>query len=553
MPQVAALVELDERSGPVTSSPDRRVDTAPAVAHVDTAYSIYALVIFAAVNAFILMDRQILTVLAEDIKADLRISDADLGFIFGTAISVFYAIFSIPLGRCADVWTRKNLLALCVTAWSMMIFLTGSARSFLSFALVRVGVGVGEAGAAPAGMSMLSDFFSPRLRSTAMSVSGSGVPLGAGLGVFLGGFILDAWNGVYPDAALAPFGLKGWQAAFFCIALPGPLLALCIYGLKEPVRGQSEGLAMAAHPHPLREVWAEVQAVLPVLSLFALRRLGGGGQAMRLNLLIGGAVMATAVLLIALTGSIAQWTALGLGVWCVACWAQTLALRDRATFAMIFKCPALLFSNIGLAGYVFVTAGVGTWIVPFLIRAHHVSASEVGAVMGLLTAIFGVSGAMLGGFLADLLDRHTPRARLYVALGSLMLTAPSVVLMLTAKSTVEAYIYISMFILTSSAWYGIGPSIANGLVMPRMRGVSSAFYLIVITLLGVAMGPYTIGFISDQFVASGMDSGESLRRGMLWALLSMLFTAAMLLIATVNLARDDGSRLERARTLGEPI
>ncbi|MGB1159338.1 MAG: MFS transporter [Porticoccaceae bacterium] len=535
---------------PDSDSAIRKADV-PAV---KMTYSIYALFVLFLVNVLILMDRQILTVLAEDIKIDLNLSDADIGFVYGTAISVFYAIFSIPLGRLADVWVRKRLLGLCVASWSLMIFLTGSARNFVSFAFCRIAVGVGEAGAAPAALSMIADYFPARLRSTAMSVFGAGVPIGMGLGIFLGGFILDGWNNAYPEVGLAPFGLKGWQVAFFAVAATGPLLALWLLSLAEPVRGQSDGLVVTApHPKPFQAAWTEMQSVVPLLSLPILRRLEGGYRAVRLNLIIAGIITLLVTLLIALTGSVAQWTALGVGAWCVTCWAQTLALRDPALFAMIIHCRSLLFSNFGLAGFVFVTTGVAAWIVPFLIRVHGISASEAGEVIGLLTVVFGFTGTMLGGVLADFLERFTPRARLYVIIGALVLSVGSAVLMLLAETTTEAYTYIALFLLTSSSWYGIGPSIANGLVMPRMRGVSSAFYLIVISLLGVAMGPYVIGHISDVIAASGLERGESLRQGMLWAMLSLFFTAPALLIAAFYLPDDDASRLERARALGEEV
>lgn len=527
-----------------------RADKVPTV---KMGYSIYALFVLFLVNVLILMDRQILTVLAEDIKVDLNMSDADIGFVYGTAISVFYAVFSIPLGKLADVWVRKKLLGLCVTAWSLMILLTGSARHFVSFAFCRIGIGVGEAGAAPAALSMIADYFPARLRSTAMSVFAAGVPIGAGLGIFLGGVILDGWNHAYPDVGLAPLGLKGWQVAFFSVAAMGPLLALWIFNLAEPTRGQSDGLVMAAQPKPFQAAWTEMQSVVPLLSLHILRRLEGGYRAVRLNLIIAGVITLVVALLITLTGSVAQWSALGIGVWCVTCWAQTLALRDPVSFGMIIQCRSLLFSNIGLAGFVFVAFGIGAWIVPFLIRVHGISASEAGEVIGLLTVIFGFTGTVLGGVLADVLERYTSRARLYVIIGALLLTAPSVVLMLVADTTAEAYTYIALFLLTSSSWYGIGPSIANGLVMPRMRGVSSAFYLIIISLLGVAMGPYVIGHISDVIAAGGVDEGESLRQGMLWAMLSLFFTLAMLVIAAFYLPEDDANRLARARALGEDI
>jgi len=502
------------------------------------------------------MDRQILSILAEDIKADLRLTDAQVGFVYSTALSVFFAIFSIPLGRCADVLTRKNMLAVCVSAWSAMIFLTGTAGSALSFALFRAGVGVGEGGASPPAFSMISDYFPPRLRNSAMSVFTSGSPVGQGLGLFLGGFILDAWSTAYPVGA-APFGLKAWQVAFFAIALPGPLLAVWLWSLREPVRGQSEGLASApqlsAQFSPWRQIWDELQSVLPLVCLLRIVRLGGGARAIAWNIAAGLTLAAASTVLVVLTGSTMQWAAIGIGLYCVAGWAQTLKIRDPAAFAMILKCPTLLFVDVGLACFVFVVFGVGAWIAPFMIRVHGVSPRDVGAMVGTLLAICGFLGNLAGGALADMLERRTPRARLYVLLGSLTLTVPSVVLMLYAQSAREAYLFIGLFFLASAAWYGVGPAMVNSLVMPRMRGISSAFYMLVITLLGMALGPYAIGYVSDIFTASGAQGGAALRQGMLWGLAISIPAAAALIGATATVARDQATRNARAQKLGEKL
>jgi MFS family permease len=520
-------------------------------------YSVYALCVFVLVNVSVLMDRQILSILAEDIKADLQLSDAQVGFIYSTALSVFFAIFSIPLGRCADIWTRKNMLSLCVAMWSAMIALTGAAQNFLSFTLFRAGVGVGEGGASPPTFSMISDLFPPRLRSTAMSVFTSGSPIGQGLGLFLGGYILQSWGTAFPDASAAPFGLKAWQAAFFAIALPGPFLALWLWSLREPVRGQAEALnphqgADGAPANPLREVWNELMSVLPLLCLLRLMRLGGGRRALAANIAIGLVIALAAAVLIVLTGSVAQWASIGFGLYCVAGWSQTLALRDPPTFGMIFRCPTMMFVVLGVTCCVFIVFGVGAWIVPFMIRTFHVGPMEVGWMVGVLMAGGGFFGNLCGGVIADALERRTPRARLYVLLGSLSLTIPSIVLMLRARSASEAYIFIACFFVASAAWYGVAPSIVNSLVLPRMRGVASALFLIVLTLLGMALGPYAIGYISDGFAAQGLTSSESLRGGMFWSLTVGVLAAALLVAATANLERDETTRLERARRFGEP-
>ena len=137
-----------------------------------------ALVLLVIVYIFNFVDRQILSVLAEDIKADLNISDSDLGFLFGTAFAVFYSIFGIPLGKLADVWSRKNILSIGLATWSIMTALSGTAKSFTSLSIFRVGVGIGESSASPASYSLLSDYFSPKIRTTILAIYSSGVYLG---------------------------------------------------------------------------------------------------------------------------------------------------------------------------------------------------------------------------------------------------------------------------------------------------------------------------------------------------------------------------------------
>ena len=103
-------------------------------------YASYVTGVLVVVYIFNFIDRQIVTILAEEIKADLGISDAQIGFLYGTAFAVFYAIFGLPLGKLADTWTRKNLIAIGIGFWSLMTALSGTARSFFSLAAYRIGV-----------------------------------------------------------------------------------------------------------------------------------------------------------------------------------------------------------------------------------------------------------------------------------------------------------------------------------------------------------------------------------------------------------------------------
>lgn len=153
-------------------------------------YAGYVTVVLVIVYIFNFIDRQIVAILAEEIKADIGISDAQIGFLYGTAFAVFYALFGIPLGKLADTWTRKNLIAIGLGFWSLMTALSGTARSFAALATYRVGVGIGEASATPAAFSMLSDYFPPRLRATVLGIYSSGIYIGPASVSFLAAGLL---------------------------------------------------------------------------------------------------------------------------------------------------------------------------------------------------------------------------------------------------------------------------------------------------------------------------------------------------------------------------
>ena len=194
-----------------TTAPVGPLET-PTQAPHSTAYSWYALTILVLCFLFNYIDRNILSILAEDVKRDLGLSDSTIGFLYGTAFAVFYAVFGIPFGRLADAWIRKNLIAIGLFFWSLMTALTGTAGSFALLAIYRVGVGVGEASLSPSAYSLIFDMFPKRLRATALSIYQGGIYLGAAIGFALGGFIIDTWNRLYPDISTAPFqsgGLEG--------------------------------------------------------------------------------------------------------------------------------------------------------------------------------------------------------------------------------------------------------------------------------------------------------------------------------------------------------
>ena len=516
-------------------------------------YAKYVLFVLVIVYIFNFIDRQILSILAEDIKADLGINDAEIGFLYGTVFAVFYAIFGIPLGKLADVWIRKKLIAVGLGFWSMMTALSGTASSFASLAAFRVGVGVGEASATPAAYSMLSDYFPPALRTTALSVYSSGVYIGSGIGIFLGGVILDYWNGSYPDHLAAPFQLKGWQAAFFAVGLPGVIMALWVATLKEPRRGMSDGIETAVHPHPFKAALKELLALLPGTNFMVLIGLGGGARAIVLNLFTGLVIFLMSYTATVTVGNPVQWVALGIGIYCAFSWAQALALKDTAAFSMIFRTPTLLLLGIGVPCFAFITYGIGFWGPSFFLRMHEVGAAEAGKVLGLSAAVGGWFGVTFAGVIADRAYRKSPSAKVWVALLSMISSLPFIYITLTTTDLTTAYICNFIFSILSPMWIGPMASTVNDLMLPRMRAMASAFYLLMVTFIGLALGPFMIGQISDIYEKAGSTSAQSLQMGMLLGCCIAVISIVLLFIATKTIGRDLETRLERARHAGEDI
>ncbi len=511
-------------------------------------YAKYVLAVLFVVYVFNFIDRQIISILAEEIKADLGISDADIGFLYGTAFAVFYAVFGIPLGKLADTWSRKSLISLGLGFWSLMTALSGTARSFGELASYRFGVGVGEASATPASFSILSDYFPPRVRATVLALYSSGVYIGAGFGIFLGAAVVDGWNDLYPDPTLAPFGLKAWQAAFFVVGLPGLLVAVWVRSLREPVRGLSEGVRATPEPHPFRQTLRSLLSVLPPCTVFSLAK-SGGVQAVARNLIWVGIIAIVAYAANLAFPSPVQWVALSLGVYAAVSWAQGLKLREPETFATMFQSRAFVFTTMGLPCISFVTYGVGFWSPPYLLRAHEVSLSEAGTALGLGAALGGWLGVTAGGFLADRLRPRFATARLWIGIFAVLCATPFGLLFLLTDSVWVAYGCSFLFSFFSPMWIGPGASTVNDLVMPHMRATASAYYVLMLTFIGLALGPFMIGQISDLYVAAGLSDGMALQRAMMFSLVMFALSIILLLLAIRHLSGDEARREAKAQHL----
>ena len=201
----------------------------------------YVLVILTLVYAFNHIDRQVLVILLEPIREDLKLEDWHLGLLSGLGFAAVYSTVGIPVAIWADRGVRRDIVALSLGFWSFMTVLSGFAQTYWHLLLARMGVGLGEAGGTPPATSMIADLYPPSQRATALGVYTLGIGLGILAGFPLGGYVYE---------------LYGWRAAFFVAGAPGLVLALVVWlTVREPERGQSEARVDTARPS-IRQTFA---------------------------------------------------------------------------------------------------------------------------------------------------------------------------------------------------------------------------------------------------------------------------------------------------------
>ncbi len=201
------------------------------------------------------LDRRILYLMVEPIKADLHLSDFQFSLLTGGAFGIFYTLAGLPIGWMADRYNRKNLIAIGITAWSVMTALCGLARTFPMLFLARIGVGVGEATLSPSAYSMLSDTFDRKRLPRAMSLYTFGIFIGVGIAMIAGGELVQ-YVQQFPDFNLPVIGtLRSWHVVFLTIGIPGLIMALWVSTLKEPPRSGPAKPVSSGKGFPFAEVF----------------------------------------------------------------------------------------------------------------------------------------------------------------------------------------------------------------------------------------------------------------------------------------------------------
>jgi len=356
-------------------------------------------------------DRAILSVLAQPIKEDLKLTDGELGMLQGLGFAILYSLLGLPIGWLAERVNRRNLVAVCVAAWSFMTAACGFAGSFIALLLGRVGVGIGEAGFQPPVSSLVADQFKANQRGTVMSIILLGSPFGFLVGQSLGGWVASGW---------------GWRMAFFALGVPGIIAALLVWlSLKEPPRGFSEG-RIITEPAPalmesVRTLWSKptfrhllagfviggfaMNAVAQFVLPFYLRSFG-------LPLATVGAVFG----LVAFSSNGLGMLAGGLGF-------DRLSRRDARwplwgpALMLMLATPLYLLafqSHAATASFIFIwfaNLAMATHLAPSLSMVQNIAAPRMRAMAtALVWLVMGLVGAGMGptlmGFTSDFFARR---------------------------------------------------------------------------------------------------------------------------------------------------
>ncbi|MFC3051822.1 MFS transporter [Kordiimonas pumila] len=188
-----------------------------------------------------LIDRLIVGLLVEPMKASLGLSDFEIALLQGPAFAILYAVLGVPLGRVADIWNRKNLISIAIALWSVATMGCGLAGGFISLLIARIGVGVGEAALSPSAYSMFADMFDKGRLGRAISVFTVGGIAGVGLSLLLGGALFGYFSSIGPVSLLGFGVLLPWQMTFVVLGIPGIAIAFVIYfGVQEPERAGAQ-------------------------------------------------------------------------------------------------------------------------------------------------------------------------------------------------------------------------------------------------------------------------------------------------------------------------
>jgi predicted MFS family arabinose efflux permease len=414
--------------------------------YASTKAAYYALGILTIVYSINFIDRQLLSILQESIKADLMLSDAQLGLLTGFAFALFYTFAGLPIASLADRSNRRNIVAISLTIWSGMTAISGLAQNYWQLLAARVGVGIGEAGGSPPSHSMISDIFPPEKRASAIGFYSTGISIGILFGFLFGGWLNEFF---------------GWRVAFFVVGIPGVLLALVLYlTVPEPIRGLAENRASTGDNPSMMTV-----------------------------------------------------------------------------FKVLLSRRSFLFMALGAAMNAFAGYSTANWVASFMIRTHQMPTGELGTWLALIIGLGGAIGVFGSGVLADNLGKKDKRWYMWVPVYAAAISVPFQIATYWVDGPYAALMCMTIPSILANAYLGATIASVHGMVGLRMRAVSSALLFFILNIIGLGMGPTTVGLVSDLLV--DQHDVDSLRYAMMYIIPTSMFISGVLYILASRHIRED--------------
>ena len=392
------------------------------------------------VYTFNFLDRQILSILAQPVKASLALTDTQLGMLGGLAFAALYSTLAIPLALLADRTSRSWVIALSLGVWSVFTALCGTAQSFGQMFAFRLGVGVGEAGGVAPSYALIGDYYPAKTRARALSIYSLGIPVGAAAGALIGGYIAQT---------------DEWRRAILEVGVEGLLLAPAF---KWIVRDRPRAVA------PVDQV--------PITHVFGI-------------------------------------------------------LAAKPSFWLL----AFGAAAGSMCGY-----GVAFWLPSMIMRNYGLGLSQTGQFFGALLLSGGVAGIVLGGWLGD---RLGARGRRWYALFPAICYVVGTPLFIAGVLAGSWQAAFALFLLPQAlvyVWLGPVLTAVQHLVPAHMRATASASFLLINNLIGLGLGSWAIGSLSDHLApAYGTDA---LRYAIATGLCLYLVAGALMALASRFLTRD---------------
>ncbi|WP_269515231.1 spinster family MFS transporter [Brevundimonas subvibrioides] len=496
---------------------------ATAAVPAKAGYRYYVLAILVLVYMLNFLDRQIIGILAAPLKAEFGLSDSQFGLLGGIAFASVYSTLAIPLAALADRTSRVWIMTGALAVWSGFTALCGVAGSFGQLFLFRMGVGVGEAGGVAPAYSLVADYFPPHQRARALAGFAFGIPLGTAAGTLVGGLLAASY---------------GWRTAFIVVGLLGLLIAPILrLTIKDPVRGGTD--AARAAPTEAELAAPAVIASEGVGKTASLILLGLGAGCLALAALdrFGGVAIGNPLIL-AFGGLLAG--VIGISFWIA-----------RATASVVLRKPSFWLLALGAASSSVCGYGVAGWLPLFFMRSFGLTLTQTSWYYAGIALIGGILGIWGGGMIADKLGKRGKGAYPLTPAIAFLISAPCFILAMNspwliglflpgggsnAQQLILAFLIFLVPTGLNLAWLGPITASIQHIAPAPMRSTASAIFLLFNNLLGIAVGFFYFGWMSDLLAPRFGD--ESLRWAIYTGMGFYLLAAFLLIGASRTLKRD---------------